>query len=61
MADLATERQRPQRRQSSRRDKLSRKAKSGSVSSRKKQAVRLTLVNKADASMIHDAVLKILW
>ena len=61
MTDLATEPQRPQRRQSSRRDKMSRKAKSGSVSSRKTQALRLTPVKKADAGMIHDAVLKILW
>jgi trimethylamine--corrinoid protein Co-methyltransferase len=61
MTDLATEPQRPQRRKSSRRDKISRKAKSGSVSSRKTQALRLTPVNKADAGMIHDAVLKILW
>ena len=60
MSELSRAPRQAQRRQSSRRDKLTRKAQSGSVSSRKPQALRLTPVGVADAAMIHDAVLKIL-
>ena len=49
------------RRESSRKARISRKADMSGIAKLKEQTHRLTLLNKTDASAVHEAVLKILW
>ncbi|MGI9464292.1 MAG: trimethylamine methyltransferase family protein, partial [Aestuariivirgaceae bacterium] len=52
---------RARRRSASRRDKISRKAQAGTVSSRKPKRLTLPVLKREQALLIHDAVRRILW
>lgn len=53
--------ERPKRRESSRRDKMHRKATASSTSVRKNRSASISLMTKANNKRMHESVLSILW